>query len=125
MEEKILKESEASYFKSATNVLNGFLVLTNKRLIYSGTRQRVRLNHGAAGNILRDKMEKAMGYDNPQEEHIFDIPVAEVKHGFKRFGLSKRLVLTDSNGNEYKLMLKKSERNEWPDAIEQARNQTT
>lgn len=123
MEEQIIKEAKAQYFKSATSMIEGFLILTNKRIVYSGTQARVKFNHGAAGNIIRDKMEKAMGFDTIEEEHIFDIPLSEVNHTFKRFGFSKRLVISDKDDNEYKLMLniKKSERDEWPEAIDNAK----
>lgn len=121
MEESVLKQSRATYLKSATHLIEGYLVLTEQRLVYSGTQARVQFDHGAVGNVIRDKMEKAMGYDVQKEQIIFDIPLADVTHGLKRYGFSKRLVLTDKQGNEFKLMLKKSERNEWPEAIEQAR----
>lgn len=124
MEEKVIKEDKAGYFKSAINMLEGYLILTDKRIIYSGTQARIKLNHGAAGNILRDKMEKAMGYDNLEEENVFDIPISEVQHTLKRFGLSKRLVLKDKLNNEYSLslMVKKAERDEWMKAIDQAKS---
>ncbi len=123
MEEKVIKEAKAGYFKSAINMLEGYLILTNKRIIYSGTQARIKFNHGAVGNIIRDKMEKAMGYDNQEEENIFDIPITEVQHALKRFGLSKRLVLRDKLNNEYSLslMVKKSERDEWITAIDEAK----
>lgn len=123
MEEQIIKESEAQYFKSATVVLKGSLILTSQRVMYSGTQERIKMNHGVVGNVIRDKVESSMGYDNPAEQAIFDIPISEVAHGLKRFGLSKRLVLTDADGNEFKLVLKKSEREEWPDAIDNAKKQ--
>jgi hypothetical protein len=123
MEEVVLKEAKAQFFKSATNMIEGYLILTNKRIVYSGTQARVKFNHGAMGNVIRDQMEKAMGYDHQEEQTIFDIPLAEVSHGFKRFGLSKRLVISDAQQNEYKLMLNiaKSERDEWPAAIDEAK----
>lgn len=123
MEEQIIKEAKAQYFKSATSMIEGFLILTNKRIVYSGTQARVKFNHGAAGNIIRDKMEKAMGYDTIEEEHIFDIPLSDMNHTFKRFGFSRRLVISDKDDHEYKLMLniKKSERDEWPEAIDNAK----
>ena len=106
-------------------MLEGYLILTNKRILYSGTQARVRFNHGAVGNMLRDQMESAMGYDQQEEEHIFNIPLADVHGELKRFGLSKRLVLKDNLNNEFKLMLYvgKAERNEWPDAINNAKNE--
>lgn len=124
MEERILKEVKAGYFKSAINMLEGYLILTNERMIYSGTQARVKLNHGAMGNMLRDKMEKSMGYDDLDEETIFDIPLSEVQHSLKRFGLSKRLVLKDKLNNEYSLslMVKKAERDEWIKAIDEAKS---
>ncbi len=123
MEEKVIKEAKAQYFKSATNMIEGYLILTNKRVLYSGTQARVRFNHGTAGNILRDKMESAMGYDKQEEENIFDISLSDAHCMLKRFGFSKRLVITDNLNNEYKLMLnvKKAERDEWPDAIDNAK----
>jgi hypothetical protein len=121
MEEQIIKEGEAHYFKSATHLVEGSLVLTNKRLIYSGTQARVQLNHGALGNIIRDKMETAMGYDNPEEQHIFDIPINEVNHSLKRFGLSKLFLITDGQNNQYKVAVKKSERDEWSNSIDKAK----
>ncbi|HBS89070.1 MAG: hypothetical protein A2W91_06595 [Bacteroidetes bacterium GWF2_38_335] len=123
MEEKVIKEAKAQYFKSATNMIEGFLVLTNKRILFSGTQARVKFNHGAVGNIIRDKMEKAMGYDKQEEENIFDIPLTDANHRFKRFGFSKRLVISDKQNNEYKLMLnvKKTDRDEWPIAIDEAK----
>ena len=118
MEEQILKQSQAGYFKSATQVLSGYLTLTNKRVTYSGTQERVKLNHGIVGNVIRDKMEEVMGYADLEEELIFDIPLDEVQHGMKRYGLSKRLVISDKSGNEYKLTIAKKEREDWPGAIE-------
>ena len=125
MEEIVLKEAKAQYLKSAINMLEGYLILTNKRILYSGTQARVRFNHGAVGNMLRDQMESAMGYDQQEEEHIFNIPLADVHGELKRFGLSKRLVLKDNQNNEFKLMLYigKAERNEWPDAINNAKKE--
>lgn len=121
MEEQIIKESVANYFKSATNMLEGSLILTNKRLAYSGTQARLKMNHGAMGNIIRDKMEKAMGYDNPEEQYIFDIPINEVNYSLKRFGLSKLFLITDGQNNQYKIALKKSERDEWSTLIDNAK----
>jgi len=123
MEEIVIKEVQAQFLKSAVNLINGFLILTNKRIIYSGTQARVKFNHGALGNVVRDKMEKAMGYDINEEETIFDIPLADVNHKFKRYGFSKRLVISDKQNVEYKLMLmvKKVERDEWPAAIDNAK----
>lgn len=125
MEEIVIKEAKAQYLKSAINMLEGYLILTNKRILYSGTQARVRFNHGAVGNMLRDQMESAMGYDQQEEEHIFNIPLADVHGELKRFGLSKRLVLKDNLNNEFKLMLYvgKAERNEWPDAINNAKKE--
>jgi len=122
MEEKIIKESKAIYFVSAVKALEGYLIMTNKRIMYSGTQLRTQFDHGVVGNVVRDKMEKAMGYDNPKEEYIFDIPVSEVSQSLKRFGFSKRLLLTDKEGNQYKLTIySKTEREEWPEAIESAK----
>jgi hypothetical protein len=125
MDEILIKEAPAQYYKSVTSLIQGFLILTNKRIFYSGTQARVKFDHGAVGNILRDKMEKAMGYDTQEEEYIFDIPLADAGHSFKRFGLSKRLVITDKNNNEYKLMLTvgKAERDTWPAAIDAAKKE--
>lgn len=123
MEEKVIKEAKAQYFKSATNMIEGYLILTNKRVLYSGTQARIKFNHGAVGNIIRDKMESAMGYDKQEEENIFDLPLSDIKCHLKRFGFSKRLVIIDNLNNEYKLILnvKKAERDEWPGAIENAK----
>jgi hypothetical protein len=125
MEEKIIKEAKAQYLKSATHLVEGYLILTNKRIMYSGTQARVKFDHGAIGNVIRDGMEKAMGYDKQEEENIFDIPLSKAGHYFKRFGLSKRLVIHDENNNEYKLMLnvKKAERDEWPGFIDKAKQE--
>src|SRR6218665_249819 len=107
-------------------MLNGYLVLTNKRIFYSGSQVRLKVNHGAVGNIIRDKMESALGYDSIEEEHIFDIPLSDVTPSLKRFGFSKRLMLTDKSGNQFKLMVNsKTERNEWPEVIENAKKGTT
>jgi hypothetical protein len=125
MDEIVLKEVKASYLKTATNMLEGYLVLTNKRIFYSGTQARIRMNHGAIGNVIRDKMETAMGYDNPEEEHLFDIPLGQLNCSLKRYGLSKRVVLSDHQGNEFKLMVyeKKAERDQWPVIIEKAKQE--
>lgn len=126
MEEKIVKEVKAQYFKSAVNMIEGYLILTNKRILYSGVQARVKFNHGALGNVLRDKMENAMGYGSNEEEAIFDIPLSEVSHRLKRFGFSKRLVISDRQNNEYKLLLhgKKQERDEWVQVIEAAKRES-
>jgi hypothetical protein len=121
MEQQIIKQSEAMYFKSATVVLKGQLIMTDKRISYTGTQDRLQMNHGAVGNIIRDKLEEKMGYNDLPEETIFDLPVIEVTPSLKRFGFSKRLVITDVEGNEFKLTIKKSERDEWPNAIENNR----
>ncbi|MCG8573635.1 MAG: hypothetical protein MI810_02030 [Flavobacteriales bacterium] len=124
MEEQIIKQSEASYFKSATKVLKGYVTLTEKRIIYSGIQERAQMNHGVVGNVIRDKMEKAMGYGNEQEELIFDLPLAQVEAELKRYGLSKRLLIRDSDGKEFKLTIwgKKAERESWPGAINDAKS---
>jgi hypothetical protein len=122
MEEKIIKQTEAMYFKSATKVLKGNLVLTDKRIMYSGKIDRLQVDQGVLGNIVRDKVEKKMGYANPEEEQIFDIPISEVQHALKKYGFSKRLVITDKEGAEFKLTIaKKAERAEWPIAIDDAK----
>jgi hypothetical protein len=124
MEEKVIKEVQAQYLKSAVKLIDGYLILTNKRIIYSGTQVRVKFDHGVVGNIVRDKMEKVMGFDIQEEEIIFDIPLSDVNSKFKRYGFSKRLVISDKQNIEYKLMLmvKKAERDEWPNAIENAKS---
>ena len=123
MEEIVIKEAQAQYLKSAVKLIDGYLILTNKRIIYSGTQARVQFDHGVIGNIVRDKMEKAMGYDTKKEENIFDIPLSDVNHKIERYGFSKRLVISDKQNVEYKLMLmvKKAERDEWPNAIDSAK----
>jgi hypothetical protein len=123
MEEIVIKEAQAQYLKSAVKLIDGYLILTNKRILYSGTQARVKFDHGAVGNIVRDKMEKAMGYDNNEEENIFDIPLSDLNHKIERYGFSKRLVISDKQNVEYKLMLmvKKAERDEWPNAIDNAK----
>jgi hypothetical protein len=123
MEEKMILEAPAQYFKSATHMKEGHLSLTNRRVLYLGAQARVKFNHGALGNVIRDKMEEAMGYGNAEEECAFDIPLAEVQHRFKRFGLSKRFVIGDGKGNEYSLMLNvgKAVRDSWPAAIDDAK----
>lgn len=119
MEEKITKQSEAFYFVSAIKVLKGQLIMTNERLLYSGIQERLKVNHGKLGNVLRDNIEKKMGYDNLPVEEIFDIPLKDASAELKRAGLSKRLVVTDHrDGKSYKLTInKKAERNEWPEMI--------
>lgn len=122
MEEKVLKQANAQFYKSATSMIEGSLVLTNKRIFFSGTQARVQLGYGEAGQAIQGRLEDLFGIDR-SEQFIFDIPVSEVSPSMKRFGLSKRLVITDGAQNEYKLMLqvKKAERDEWPAAIEAAR----
>ncbi len=120
MEEKIIRQSEAGYFKSATKLFNGYLILTDTRISFMGEHARIKMNHGALGNIVRDKVEKKMGYDQPEQCQI-DILLSELKYEVKRFGFTKRLILTDKDGQVYKTQItKKSERAEWPDLIEQA-----
>lgn len=122
MEEKIVKESQASYFKSATHVMTGALIMTSDSIRYSGTQDRLKMDHGALGNKVRDKLEAKMGYDNPEEQFIFDIPLADFQYELKRFGLSKRLIITDKEGTVFKLTIpNKAERNEWPEAIDNAK----
>jgi len=125
VEEQIIKEVEAAYFKSATNMLKGNLTLTNKRIYYSGEQERLKVNHGLIGNVVRDKMESAMGYDKKEEEFIFDIPLGDATAELKRFGLSKRLLIRNKSGEEFKLMLtaKKDERDSWPGIIENAKKE--
>jgi hypothetical protein len=122
MEEKFIKQSEAMYFKSSTKVLKGNLTLTDKRITYAGIHERLKVNHGVLGNVVRDKLEKKMGYDNPQEELIFDIPISEAVPSLRKYGFSKRLIITDKEGTEFKLTLyTKAERAEWPVAINEAK----
>ncbi|MDG1477387.1 MAG: hypothetical protein P8Q14_09590 [Vicingaceae bacterium] len=121
MEDQIVKKSEAMYFKSATVVLKGDLIMTDKRISYSGVQDRMQMNHGAVGNIVRDKIEEKMGYNDLPNETIFDLPLIEVTPSLKRFGFSKRLVITDIEGNDYKLTIDKKERDSWLDAIEKGR----
>jgi hypothetical protein len=121
MEEALLHKSQAAYFKSATKMFNGELVLTTTRVIFTGEHARIQMNHGAIGNIIRDKMETAMGYDTP-EESLIDIPISEIKFELKRFGLSKRLILEDKDGQVYKLQInEKSIRDAWPSEIDKAK----
>jgi hypothetical protein len=122
MEDTIIMTSEALYFRSVTEVLKGDLVLTNKRITYSGIQERLQTNHGLVGNAVKDKLEKKLGYDNLPEHQIFDIALDQMKYELKRFGLSKRLIITDKNGNIFKMTIqKKSERNEWPNKIDNAK----
>lgn len=123
MEEKIIRETEAFYFESALKLIEGYLVLTNKRIFYSGKQMKVKFNHGAIGNIVRDKMAEAMGYGEPEEEHIFEFPLAEITPSLKRQGFGKRLVITDKNNHEFKLTLRvpKAELNQWVSYIDEAK----
>lgn len=121
MEEVILKSSDAAYFKSATKMFTGQLVLTNRRILFNGEHARLKFDHGAIGNILRDKMEKAMGYDEA-EQFVFEMQIGEAKHELRRFGFSKRLILHDPQGQKYNIQINsKKERNGWPDAIDHAK----
>jgi len=121
MEEKIIKSSQAAYFQSVAKMFNGNLILTDKRILFQGEHARIKFDHGAVGNIIRDKMEKAMGYDEP-EEFVFEIPVAEAQQELRRFGFSKRLILKDRTGHEFSIQIgKKAERDEWPAAIDNAK----
>lgn len=96
MEEKIIKKSEAEYFKSATNLIKGYLVMTNKRLLYYGEQARMQFNHGVIENV---------------------------NHELRRFGFSKRLVISDGNGNEYKLTIfNKADRNSWSGEIDRVKS---
>lgn len=122
MEEKIIMQSKANYFQSATKMLEGYLTLTDKRITYSGTQDRIQLNHGLIGNAIRDKVEKAMGYDEQKEEFIFDLPADQVTPSLKRFGFGKKLILACADGKEFKLLIhSKKERDEWPQKIEDAK----
>jgi hypothetical protein len=40
MEEIVIKEAKAQYLKSAINMLEGYLILTNKRILYVGKAER-------------------------------------------------------------------------------------
>lgn len=117
MEENIIKKSEAAYFQSATKMFTGDLVLTNNRIVFTGEHARLKMNHGIIGNVIRDKVEKTMGYDKA-DEFMINIPIADVSYEFRRFGFTKRLILSDKNGQIFKIQItKKSERDEWPSAI--------
>lgn len=125
MEENVIKNTEAAYFKSTTKMFTGNLVLTNNRIVFTGEHARLKMNHGAIGNVIRDKMEKAMGYDTP-EEFLINIPLSELTCELKRFGFSKRLVLWDKEGTRFNLQInKKSDRNEWPEVINKAKQEST
>lgn len=124
MEEKIIKEAKAGYFKSATKLYNGTLILTDKRILFSGEHARLQVNHGLVGNMVRNKLEKTMGYDKA-DESLIEIPLADVQHQLKRFGFTKRLVLKDGSGQIYNLqLLNRKEQPEWQDAIDSARVNT-
>lgn len=121
MEEKILHKSEVAYFQSATKMFTGDLILTDARVYFIGEHARIKMNHGVVGNKIRDKMEKAMGYDTP-EESMINIPLTEIRHELKRFGLSKRLILEDKEGQKFKIQINnKADRDSWPSAIENAK----
>lgn len=118
MAEKIIKESAADYLKSLTHLIKGTVILTNRRVFFFGEHARLKFDHGAIGNMIRDKMEQSMGHTNAEDDYVFDIPLQKAQSSLKRFGLSKRLAISDGQGNEYKLIINdKDLRNSWPDAI--------
>ncbi|PKP05075.1 MAG: hypothetical protein CVU11_01380 [Bacteroidetes bacterium HGW-Bacteroidetes-6] len=123
MEENVIKNTEAAYFESVTKMFTGNLVLTSNRVLFVGEHARVQFDHGVIGNVIRDKMEKAMGYDKP-DEYVINIPLIELQHELKRYGFSKRLVLRDKAGKTYSIQInKKAERDLWPEAIENAKKE--
>lgn len=120
MEENIIIKSEAAYFQSAVKMFTGDLVLTNNRIVFTGEHARLKMNHGLLGNVIRDQVEKKLGYDKA-EEYMINIPIAEVSYEFKRFGFTKRLILRDKKGQLFKIQIaKKADRNAWPSAINDA-----
>jgi|GEM_PF-1588115 len=122
MSETILKRTEADYQASLTKVLKGDLILTRERLMYAGEQQRMQFDHGVIGNAIQDKMKAMAGHDQATVEHVFNLPVADVSARLKRYGFSKRLVITDAEGTEYRLFIwDKKERNAWVQAIQDAR----
>ena len=121
MEEKILKESDGQYFQTASKLLEGKLVLTNKRVLFSGVLHRSQLNHGVVGNVIKDKLEKKMGYSNTDDQLVFSIPLNDASVTMKG-GMFKKLIFSDKQGNSWKIInVKKAERVEWPSNVEDAK----
>lgn len=103
MEETIVLQANSGYFEKPTKLYNGELVLTNKRILFSGEHERVKYDYGIGNQVVK-KMEDVLGY-NKGIEHLIEIPVQEVTAELKRFGFTKRLILKDSQGKVYKLQL--------------------
>lgn len=96
--EGILKEESIGYLKSALNLQQGNLVLTNKRLFLDAHKTTV--GGGILGNLLKKKVE--------QDNTIFDLEpgniqsVAQGKHGAQK----NVLEITDKQNNTYRIIVK-------------------
>lgn len=123
MEEIVLKESDGQYFQSASKLLEGKLILTNKRVLFSGVLHRSQMSHGLVGNVIKDQLEKKMGYADTDEKQVFSIPLKDAKVEMKG-GMFKKLIFSDASGNSWKVInVKKAERVEWPSNVEDAKKQ--
>lgn len=121
MEENIIKESEAIYLESSVKMFKGNLVLTDQRIIFTGEHERIKLNHGILGNVVRDKLEKKMGYDKP-EESVFDLSLSGIDCALKKFLFAKNIIITDKTGKTYKVQIvKKADTEDWVEAINKSK----
>ena len=105
--EGILKEEAVGYLKSALNLQQGNLVLTNKRMVLDAHKTQ------APGfTLFRKKVE--------QDKDIFDLEhsniqlVAQGKHGVNK----NVLEITDKNNNSYKIIVK--DYPEWQGLLDKA-----
>ena len=111
---EIIKAMEASFFKSWKEVLKGQVVLTKDCIYFSGRTARKE-----AGVAFSKNSEKKMGYGNPDEEVCVDIPIGEIKFKRGKKAFNKNiLVLTDSDGQDYKIyLIPKGGYEEWEEVL--------
>ena len=107
-EEKVLKEELVGYLKSKMNMLQGILVLSDKRLVLDAHRAGVG-GLGVIGAIAKHVVEKKSFGFNLEFSQIKEI--SQGKHGFQK----NVLQVKDNEDNEYRIIVKKYP--EWEEAI--------
>ncbi len=118
MEETLIRSEEANYLPGVKMII-GTLMLTNQRLLFSGTQFHIKEEEGT----IMYHFDKALNINQFSEEEYINLPLNGVTCEIKRHGLTKVVLVTDPEGNRYKLAVKKSQRQEWVDAISNARDQ--
>jgi hypothetical protein len=106
--EGILKEEAIGYLKSALNMQQGNLVLTNKRLILDAHKTTVAVG-GILGALLKKKVE--------EDKAIFDLEHSNIQRFVQgKHGVQKNVLeITDKQNNTYRIIVK--DYPEWEGAL--------